>query len=71
MIYFLDFYSFNFSQCIILRASSLNLRGKINTELLPKLNYFTEVAQHIMDSKQNIVWFDGEVCVMYKCILHI
>lgn len=37
----------------------------MNTEVLSNVNCDSEVAQDTSNIKQNIIWFDGEVCIIY------
>lgn len=42
----------------------------MNSEILPKLNYNSKVVQGIKDLDYNIVWFDGEVCIIIDFIFY-
>jgi len=45
--------------------NNFSLKRKMNTEIFSKLNCDLNATKDINDLKQNIVWFDGEVCTVY------
>lgn len=51
---------------VYFRINKFTLRRKMNTEMFSKLNHNFNVKQDIKDIEQNIVWFDGEVCIINR-----
>lgn len=40
----------------------------MNSAIFPKFNYNSKIVQDIKDLDYNIVWFDGEVCIIIDFI---